>query len=77
MTKLMSIIVGGALGLTLAASIGAGIAVGSNTEFMEARAATSVSTLSFSAKCNGSGTANDGAAWTITSDSAEIGRAHV
>ena len=71
MTKLMSIIVGGALGLTLAASVGAGIVVGSNTEFMEARAATSVSTLSFSAKCNGSGTANDGAAWTITSDSAE------
>ena len=42
MTKLMSIIVGGALGLTLAASIGAGIAVGSNNEYKEARAADSV-----------------------------------
>ena len=42
MTKLMSIIVGGALGLTLAASVGAGIAVGSNNEYKEARAADSV-----------------------------------
>ena len=39
MTKLMSIIVGGALGLTLAASVGVGVAVGSNNEFKEAKAA--------------------------------------
>ena len=37
----MSIIVGGALGLTLAASVGAGIAVGSNREFNEAQAVSS------------------------------------
>ncbi len=71
MTKLMSIIVGGALGLTLAASVGVGVVVGSNNEFKEAKAATSVSTLTFNAKCNGSGTADDGAAWTVTSDAAE------
>ena len=67
----MSIIVGGALGLTLAASVGVGVAVGSNTEFKEARAATSLSTLNFTEKCNGSGTADDGATWTVTSDAAE------
>ena len=42
MTKLMSIIVGGALGLTLAASVGVGVAVGSNSEFNEAKAAETV-----------------------------------
>ena len=47
MTKLMSIIVGGALGLTLAASIGAGIAVGSNNEYKEAKAAST--TISWTA----------------------------
>ena len=30
-----------------------------------------VSTLTFTAKCNGSGTADDGAQWTITSDASE------
>ena len=29
------------------------------------------STLTFTAKCNGSGTANDGASWTVTSDASE------
>ena len=40
MNKLMSIIVGGALGLTLAASVGVGVAVGSNKEINEAQAAS-------------------------------------
>ena len=40
MTKLMSIIVGGALGLTLAASVGVGVVVGSNNEFKETKAAS-------------------------------------
>ena len=48
MTKLMSIIVGGALGLTLAASVGAGIVVGSNSEFRMAEAAST--TLTFSSQ---------------------------
>ena len=30
-----------------------------------------VSTLTFTAKCNGSGTADDGAVWTVTSDGSE------
>ena len=42
MTKLLSAIIGGALGLTLAASIGVGVAVGSNSPINEARAADSV-----------------------------------
>ena len=40
MNKLMSIIVGGALGLTLAASVGVGVAVGSNNDFRKAEAAS-------------------------------------
>lgn len=48
MTKLTSIIVGGALGLTLAASVGTGIAVGSNNEFKMASAAST--TLTFSSQ---------------------------
>lgn len=32
---------------------------------------TKISSLIFTAKCNGSGTANDGASWTITSDASE------
>ena len=48
MTKLMSIIVGGALGLTLATSIGVGVAVGSNKEFKMAEAAST--TLTFSSQ---------------------------
>ncbi|MBQ6756537.1 MAG: S-layer homology domain-containing protein [Oscillospiraceae bacterium] len=37
-----------------------------------ARAAgSSTSTLNFTSKCNGSGTADDGVAWTVTSDAAE------
>ena len=47
MTKLMSIIVGGALGLTLAASVGVGVVVGSNNEFNEAKAAST--TISWTA----------------------------
>lgn len=34
-------------------------------------AATATSTLTFSAKCNGSGTADDDVAWTVTSDGTE------
>ena len=34
-------------------------------------AAEKTSTLTFTAKCNGSGTADDGAAWTVTSDASE------
>ena len=48
MTKLASAIVGGFLGLTLAASVGVGVAVGSNTEFKEAQAANT--TLTFSSQ---------------------------
>ena len=33
--------------------------------------AQSTSTLTFSAKCNGSGTADDGVSWTVTSDGSE------
>ena len=44
----MSIIVGGALGLTLAASVGVGVAVGSNAEFKMAEAASA--TLTFSSQ---------------------------
>lgn len=32
---------------------------------------TKTSTLTFAAKCNGSGTADDGASWTVTSDGSE------
>ena len=42
MTKLLSAIVGGVLGLTLATSVGVGIAVGSDSPINEARAAESV-----------------------------------
>ena len=56
MTKLMSIIVGGALGLTLAASVGVGVAVGSNNEIMEAQAASTftwnLATNSYSSSSN-------------------------
>lgn len=38
---------------------------------MSAMCFASVSTLTFTGKCNGAGTASDGAAWTITSDAAE------
>ena len=48
MTKLTSSLVGGFLGLTLAASIGVGVAVGSNTNFKEAQAAST--TLTFSSQ---------------------------
>ena len=34
-------------------------------------AETKTSTLTFTAKCNGSGTADDGVQWTVTSDAAE------
>ena len=65
MTKLMSIIVGGALGLTLAASVGAGIAVGSNNEYKEARAADSVyAQATFNSTNNQSGVTSYTATWT-------------
>ena len=52
----MSIIVGGALGLTLAASVGVGVAVGSNNEIMEAQAASTftwnLATNSYSSSSN-------------------------
>ena len=57
----MSIIVGGALGLTLAASVGAGIAVGSNSEFRMAEAASS--TITFSSQ----GFSNKQVVTTVTS----------
>lgn len=52
MTKLTSIILGSALGLTLAASVGLGITVGSNANFNEAQAASTT----FSWTANGSTT---------------------
>ncbi|MBQ6432642.1 MAG: chitobiase/beta-hexosaminidase C-terminal domain-containing protein [Bacteroidaceae bacterium] len=39
--------------------------------FSGVRAEEKTSTLTFTAKCNGSGTANDGVVWTITSDASE------
>ncbi len=65
MTKLMSIIVGGALGLTLAASVGVGVAVGSNNEFKEAEAAVSVySQATFNATNNQQKVSSYTASWT-------------
>lgn len=39
--------------------------------FSGVRAEEKTSTLTFTAKCNGSGTANDGVVWTVTSDASE------
>ena len=42
-----------------------------NSVMMEAPASSSTSSLTFTAACGGSGTADDGKAWTVTSDAAE------
>ena len=61
----MSIIVGGALGLTLAASVGVGVAVGSNSEYKEARAADSVyAQATFNKTNNQSKVSSYTASWT-------------
>ena len=46
MKKLLSSIIGGALGLTLAVGVGIGVAAGNNAEFKQAEAATSTITFS-------------------------------
>ena len=68
MNKLISKIVGVCLGLSLATGVGIGVAMGQDKGLAKADATTSTSTLTFTAACGGSGTANDGATWTITSD---------
>ena len=69
MTKLMSIIVGGALGLTLAASVGVGVAVGSNSEYKEARAADSVyAQATFNKTNNQNSVTSYTATWTNITD---------
>ena len=69
MTKLMSIIVGGALGLTLAASVGVGVAVGSNSEFNEAKAAETVfAEATFNATNNKTAVGSYTATWENVTD---------
>lgn len=54
----------------IAMAIGVGVTVG-NSRALLVSAADPVSTLNFTAACGGSGTANDGAKWTVTSDANE------
>ena len=61
LTKALSILLSFALVLSLMPGVSlTALAAGSST-----------STLNFTSKCNGSGTANDGVAWTVTSDGQE------
>ena len=69
MTKLTSIIVGGALGLTLAASVGVGVAVGNNAEFKEAKAAELVyAQATFNATNNSKGINSYSNSWSNTTN---------
>lgn len=70
MKKLLSSIIGGTLGLALAAGVGISLAVNNRTEFKEAKAANTA-TLTFTAKCNGSGKDDEYHNWTVTSDASE------
>lgn len=68
-------IAGWALSLSMAVA-GIGAAVGTAYARIDSaptmvRAVPATSTLTFEAKCNGSGTADDGASWTVTSDGTE------
>lgn len=66
----MSIIVGGALGLTLAASVGVGVAVGSNTEFKEAKAAsTPYAQAIFNSTNNSKSVSKYTSSWSNTTNS--------
>ncbi|MBR1846224.1 MAG: hypothetical protein IJ787_00730 [Bacilli bacterium] len=68
-------IAGWALGLSLAvAGIGAvvGTSLATHNDYGQIfNAAEATSTLTFTAKCNGSGTADDDVSWTVTSDASE------
>ena len=71
MKKMVSSIIGGTLGLVLAASLGVGIALNSNASFNVAKADSKTSTLLFTDECEGVGIADDGVVWTVTSDAEE------
>ena len=71
MKSLVTKIIGACLGLSLATGIGVSFAAGQK-EMKQADAATTVtSTLTFTEKCGGKGTAADGASWNVSSDSYE------
>ena len=67
MRKIISKIAGLMLGLSLAAGVGAVVF----SQAAVSAEAASPATLTFTAKCNGSGTDSDGNTWTVTSDGTE------
>ena len=69
MNKLFKTLAASVLGLALAAGVGVGVAGGVKTTEVSAKAIES--NLTFTKACGGSGTASDGATWTIESDAAE------
>lgn len=71
MNKKLTKIVGAALGLSMAVGVGVGLVTSNNLASPVYADDPSVSTLNFTAACGGSGVADDGAEWTITSDGTE------
>lgn len=69
MNKILSSIIGGLLGITMAASVGVATFAGSSSK--EAKAEETTATLSWSAKSNGEGIDSQYNAWIVTSDATE------
>lgn len=68
MNKFLTKIAGAVACLAMAIGVGVGVA---SKQARPTYADPEVSTLTFTSACGGSGTANDGAVWTVTSDGTE------